>query len=53
MSLNIRDKVDAFILLLSNPNPDDGYSDATAMYSKEDKSEYMITAYKIYRGLMK
>ena len=51
ISLQIRDRVNAFIILLSEPNPEDGFNnEATAMYNR-DKCEYFRTAFKMFRGL--
>jgi len=50
--VTIRDKINAFVILLSNPNPMSPYNtDAAKMFDQPNKSDYHRTALMKFRGM--
>ena len=50
--MTVREKINAFVVLLSNPNPDSPLNQQAAnMFNKTSKSEYFQKALKQFRRM--
>jgi ubiquitin-protein ligase len=53
ITLKVRDRIDAFIRLLYNPNCSDALNGEAARLYEEDFTQYCRKAFFIFRGLQK